>query len=89
MLNPAHAPLVDHAYRLATHLPQESRPPSLLVRELSQVVPEDPDVLYQAWDHCLTRYVEQEELAWLRAACWFLALLRRAHARADSNAPTH
>lgn len=81
--HPTYAPLVDHAYQLACKLPEGSRSPTAVFRELTRVAPQDPDVLYRAWDHCLERYVEQEELAWLRAACWFLALLYRARRESD------
>lgn len=64
--------LVAHAYQRAGQPPAERPADSTIVSELVDLARDDPEAVHAAWDHCVQRYAETEDDAWLRAASYLL-----------------
>lgn len=83
--------LICHAYERACQLPGQRPEAGVVTKELRILAEGDRDVIHRAWDHCVQRYAQQEQLAWLRAATYLLPLelelqherVRARHSRAD------
>lgn len=60
--------LVDHASRVAGDPAADRGRPRRAADELSALAGDDVEAVDTAWEHCVTRYTEGHDTAWLRVA---------------------